>query len=67
MRLIPLTDHDCGTNSCPQVYASDHGTIVVQGTLVTDDTVLPGPGEVLVEIPAEIFRAAAAAVSDRPA
>jgi hypothetical protein len=62
MRLTPLTEI-CQTTTCPQVYVTDKGTIVVQGALL-DAAVLgvtTGDGEVLVEIPSELFQAAAAA------
>ena len=50
----------CGGGSCPTVYRTDRGTLVVQGyTLIADnvDIDLP-PGEQLVEIPAELLAAA---------
>jgi hypothetical protein len=54
-----------GTNSeqgtCPAVYETDHGTLAVQGRLVTDpealaDCVNRGQGEVVIEIPKELLR-----------
>jgi hypothetical protein len=50
----------CGSGSCPTVYRTDRGTLVVQGYTVTAaqaDVDLP-PGEQLVEIPAELLAAA---------
>jgi hypothetical protein len=50
----------CGTGSCPTVYRTDRGTLVVQGYTVPADQVdldLPA-GEQLVEIPAELLAAA---------
>lgn len=50
----------CGSNTCPTVYRSDKGTLVVQGYTVTGDQAgvdLPD-GEMLVEIPAELLREA---------
>lgn len=50
----------CGGGSCPTVYRTDRGTLVVQGYTVTPDNVsidLPA-GEQLVEIPAELLAAA---------
>jgi hypothetical protein len=50
----------CGGGSCPTVYRTDRGTLVVQGYTVTGDNVnidLPA-GEQLVEIPAELLAAA---------
>ncbi|MEU4237358.1 hypothetical protein [Actinoplanes sp. NPDC026619] len=50
----------CGGGSCPTVYRTDRGTLVVQGYTVTANDVdvdLPA-GEQLVEIPAELLAAA---------
>jgi hypothetical protein len=50
----------CGGGTCPTVYRTDRGTLVVQGYTVTADNVdidLPA-GEQLVEIPAELLAAA---------
>jgi hypothetical protein len=50
----------CGSNTCPTVYKSDQGTLVVQGYTVTAERAgvdLPD-GEMLVEIPAELLREA---------
>jgi hypothetical protein len=50
----------CGSNTCPTVYRSDKGTLVVQGYTVTGERAgvdLPD-GEMLVEIPAELLREA---------
>jgi hypothetical protein len=50
----------CGTGSCPTVYRTDRGTLVVQGYAITADSAnidLPD-GEQLVEIPAELLVAA---------
>jgi hypothetical protein len=53
-----------GSNSeqgtCPAVYETDRGTIVVQGTLVTDpaalgDAVNLASHEILVEIPRDLL------------
>jgi hypothetical protein len=62
MRLTPLTE-SCNTNTCPQVYSTDRGTVVVQGSLL-DAAALGVPtaaGEALVEIPGELLQAAATA------
>jgi hypothetical protein len=49
----------CQGNSCPAIYATDRGTLVVQGDLVTDPQALvdanPSAGETLVEIPRELL------------
>jgi len=48
----------CVDGTCPTIYATDRGTVVVQGQQVNDSDVTLGPGEVLVEIPAELLRQA---------
>ena len=50
----------CGGGSCPTVYRTDRGTLVVQGYTVTPATAgLEVPaGEQLVEIPADLLAAA---------
>jgi hypothetical protein len=54
-----------GTNSeqgtCPAVYETDHGTLAVQGRLISDpealaDCVHRGPDEAVVEIPYELVK-----------
>jgi hypothetical protein len=53
----------CGGGHCPTVYRTNRGTLVVQGYAVTAETAgidLP-PGELLVEIPADLLEAARAA------
>ncbi|MET7396948.1 hypothetical protein ABZS66_26040 [Dactylosporangium sp. NPDC005572] len=50
----------CGGGTCPTVYRTDRGTLVIQGYTVTAENVaidLPA-GEQLVEIPAELLAAA---------
>ncbi len=50
----------CGGGSCPTVYRTNRGTLVVQGYTVTADAAkidLPA-GEQLVEIPRELLAAA---------
>jgi hypothetical protein len=52
----------CTASECPTVYVTDRDTLVVQGYAVrseTTDKVIPS-GELLVEIPAELLRIAAA-------
>jgi hypothetical protein len=51
---------NCFDGTCPTLYATDRGTIVVQGYLVDDAEVRDsdvelGDGEALVEIPAELL------------
>jgi hypothetical protein len=50
----------CFDGTCPTLYETDRGTIVVQGHIVNDtdvsnNDVLLGDGEALVEIPAELL------------
>jgi hypothetical protein len=49
----------CGNGSCPTVYQTDRGTLVVQGYTVAPQTAgLDIPhGEQLVEIPADLLTA----------
>jgi hypothetical protein len=51
----------CGQNTCPTVYTSDRGTLVVQGYRIPPaDAGLDVPdGELLVEIPVDLLREAA--------
>jgi hypothetical protein len=57
---LTLVTSLCGSGTCPTVYRTDRGTLVVQGYTVSADNVdinLP-PGEQLVEIPADLLAAA---------
>jgi hypothetical protein len=59
MRLKRLAGN-CFDGTCPTLYETDRGTIVVQGYLVdgaqvADAGVVLGDGEALVEIPAELL------------
>jgi hypothetical protein len=45
----------CWDGTCPTLYVSDRGTIVVQGWVVSDSDVTPPAGEALVEIPVELL------------
>jgi hypothetical protein len=50
----------CFDGTCPTLYETDRGTIVVQGhivnhTDVSNSDVVLGDGEALVEIPAELL------------
>jgi len=47
----------CANGSCPTVYRTDRGTIVVQGYAVPVDFELPA-GELAVEIPVDLLREA---------
>ena len=56
------------TGNCPSLYATDRGTIVVQGRQITDAETLGQlrdvlSGEAFVEVPRELFRFAPSAVS----
>jgi hypothetical protein len=57
MRLQKIGGCDDGT--CPTVYATDRGSYVVQGTIVTDPEALANVNlpayETLVEVPAELL------------
>ncbi len=50
----------CGTGTCPTVYRTDRGTLVVQGyTVAPENAGIDVPaGEQLVEIPADLLAAA---------
>ena len=57
---LTLVTSLCGNGSCPTVYRTDRGTLVVQGYVISADQVsvdLPA-GEQLVEIPADLLAAA---------
>jgi hypothetical protein len=56
--MVKLTKRGgmCRDGTCPTIYETDRGTIVVQGYVVTDSDVTPPKGEALVEIPAELLR-----------
>lgn len=58
-RLTILSGGDCGSNDCPTVFATDRGTIAVQGFTLAHPT--PG-GESVVEIPGDILREAVRAL-----
>ncbi|WP_240670290.1 hypothetical protein [Actinoplanes solisilvae] len=59
-RRLELLAASCTAGSCPTVYLTDRGTVVVQGYAFEgkDAGVTPPPGELLVEIPAELLAAA---------
>jgi hypothetical protein len=58
MRLTKLAG--CSGGTCPTIYATDRGTYVVQGSIVTDAEALASvnlpANETLVEVPAELLR-----------
>jgi hypothetical protein len=53
MKLTLLSD-GCFDGTCPALYRSDRGTLVVQGRIVKDSDVTPAEGEALVEIAPEL-------------
>jgi hypothetical protein len=53
MQLTKLAG--CQGHSCPAVYETDRGTLVVQGAIVTDAEVQVPAGETLVEVPRELL------------
>jgi hypothetical protein len=55
-QLTPVTTL-CGAGSCPTIYRTDRGTLVVQGySVAAERTGIDVPvGEQLVEIPAELL------------
>jgi hypothetical protein len=55
MKLTRLGVGGCWDGTCPTLYRSDRGTIVVQGWVVNDSEVTPPEGEALVEIPVELL------------
>jgi hypothetical protein len=60
-RKLDLVLTLCGSNTCPTIYKSDQGTLVIQGYSVSASHAgvdLPD-GEQLVEIPAELLAEAA--------
>ncbi|HEY7147435.1 MAG TPA: hypothetical protein VH637_24580 [Streptosporangiaceae bacterium] len=58
---IRLLGTDSGKNGCPALYATERGTFVVQGKLVTDEEVIAAlvdvrEDEFYVEIPRGLLR-----------
>ncbi|MEV7088607.1 hypothetical protein AB0O07_22425 [Streptomyces sp. NPDC093085] len=50
----------CDDDDCPNVYRSDYGSFVIQGSV--SDAFTPPPGESLVEIPEQVLREAVRAL-----
>ena len=48
----------CVDGTCPTIYRTEQGTVVVQGQLVNYSDVVLGDGEALVEIPANLLKEA---------
>ena len=60
---LQVVASSCNAGSCPTIYRTDHGTLMVQGYLVTKQTGVDLPdGEMLVEIPVELLAEAARAM-----
>ncbi len=55
MKLTLLAQ--CSDGSCPGVYLTEHGTVVVQGRVVSDEEV--PAGEIRAELPANLIIEAA--------
>jgi hypothetical protein len=53
MKLTRLSG-TCYDGTCPTLYRSETGTLVVQGRVVTSSDVTPPEGEALVEIAPEL-------------
>ena len=62
MKIVRKLAGDCKGGDCPTVYATDRGTLVIQGYILAPAAVrqltLPG-GESAVEVPAELLLEAA--------
>lgn len=58
--LVKLTGGNCGNGDCPTIYATDRGSIAVQGYRL--DRAAP-ESEAIVEIPREILLEAARALA----
>jgi hypothetical protein len=54
MQLVKLAGCEGGT--CPAIFATDRGTLVVQGAIVTDAPLDVPAGEALVEIPVSLLK-----------
>ena len=64
MKMTVVADTCKAPKRCPTVYATDRGSIVVQGYIVRDAENVEVPsGEALVEIPIDLLREAARATN----
>jgi hypothetical protein len=59
MVLTRIAGGDCGRDDCPATFATDRGTLAVQGYIVHRKT---PAGEAVVEIPISVFEEAARAL-----
>lgn len=57
MKVIKLVS-TCDIKECPTIYATDRGTLLVQGETPTDHGLDIPAHETLVEIPVELIRKA---------
>ncbi|MFJ2179266.1 hypothetical protein ACIOJG_01450 [Streptomyces anulatus] len=57
MKLTRLVG-ECEDGECPTIYATDRGTLAIQGGKVTNHGLSLPPHETLVEIPIELVRKA---------
>ncbi|MFE7576268.1 hypothetical protein ACFU5Z_16190 [Streptomyces sp. NPDC057521] len=57
MKLTRLVGQ-CDEGECPAIYATDRGTLAVQGSLLADHGLDLPAHESLVEIPVELIRKA---------
>ncbi len=61
--LIRLTGNgngNCNNDDCPNVYRTEHGSLIVQGDV--SQAFAPRPGEGLVEIPESVLKEAVRAL-----
>ena len=57
MELRKLGSDGCSGKSCPAVYQTDRGSLVVQGYRVTDPVGISIPdNETIVEIPSDLLK-----------
>ncbi|MEV8404125.1 hypothetical protein ACWFRQ_31570 [Streptomyces niveus] len=57
MKLTRLVG-ECDEGECPALYATDTGTLVIQGKQLTDHALRIPAHEALVEFPVELIRKA---------
>ena len=57
MKVTKLVS-ECDIKDCPTIYATDRGTLLVQGEVPTDHGLEIPAHETLVEIPVELIRRA---------
>ncbi|PJE95638.1 hypothetical protein CUT44_21965 [Streptomyces carminius] len=57
MKVTKLVS-SCDLKDCPTIYATDRGTLLVQGETPADHGLRIPAHETLVEIPVELFRKA---------